>query len=211
MDSGRPLTRRELRAIERSRAAADEGATEPPALPSVPSPAPTPPDDARSDDAPSTPGPPTPVPPTPVPPTPVQWSPVAPDDDVTVELPLWLLEAEHEREAQRRETGRDGADVTAPAAAPVTATDDPPAATPDAGTVPPGEPEPDAWDLAVGWSLRHEAPRRLPPEPEIDDVPSSESSAAPASCWSTSRGARSRASTSARRSGSSGRSRTRSP
>ena len=29
--------------------------------------------------------------------------------------------------------------------------------------------QPGAWDLAVGWSLRHELPRELPPEPDDED------------------------------------------
>ena len=38
------------------------------------------------------------------------------------------------------------------------------------GGVPPDLAQPGAWDLAVGWSLRHELPRELPPEPDDEDV-----------------------------------------
>lgn len=129
------------------------------------------------------------------------WSPVAPDDGGTVELPLSAIEraahdaapGEHGSDAdadtraepgdRTRGDGASGGEARgdeAPgdgargdeAAGPDGDAPADEAAGPDTDTraVDAPEDEPGAWEMAVGWSLRQEVPRRLPPEPEFDDV-----------------------------------------
>lgn len=112
------------------------------------------------------------------------WAPVQPDDHVTVVLPREELEAFAAVEDTVPVAGPTADDEPGTAAAgdgAPGAPDAPPAGHVDAAAEAPSDPRvpeapaaaadvPDAWEAAVGWSLRQELPRKLPPEPEVDDV-----------------------------------------